>query len=89
MLLVLPGYVDQNKSTLNFVVTDKHTEAIYISLTLNKEARKHLIGCHQAFSFHKEVNAVYNATTKKAGFYFHSYFRLWKDGKRFKPHSIS
>ena len=31
MRLVLPGYVDQNKSTLNFVVTDKHTEAIYFT----------------------------------------------------------
>lgn len=82
MRLVLPGYVDQNKSTLNFVVTDKHTEAIYFT-DFKKKQGNILQDVTRRFPFIRRWNAVYNAITKRAVLYLHSYFRLWKDGKRF------
>lgn len=64
MCLVQPGYVDQNKSTLSFVITDKHTEAIYFT-EFKKKQRNLLQGVIRSFPFISRQNAI----RKKALFY--------------------
>lgn len=68
MCLVWPGYADQNKSTLSFVITDKHTEAIYFT-EFKKKRRNLLQGVIRSFPFISRQDAIYNAICKKALFY--------------------
>lgn len=75
MCLVQPGYVDQNKSTLSFVITDKHTEAIYFT-EFKKKQRNLLQGVIRSFPFISRQNAIYNAIRKKAFYLFPLVFQI-------------